>query len=269
MDLDNVKNIEKAFHERFRDGEGPLDPIRVQEFRRLNLQPCYTTGCDKHADNKMAFLELILQDGGWDGKYILDYACGNGVWSTYFALTGAARIVGFDLAETGIRRGTDRLRAQGLDDKVKLLVMDACQLDFPDNEFEMVIGVGVLHHVSKYPGIFEELYRVMKPGAKAYFLEGLADFPLFKLWWKMKGQVDAGDIPIFAKEIRAKTHMFSNVDITGDTFIFSLKRLLCRPSMGWVTRTILRMCKAVDTALFKICPPLRAWGSFSYIVLTK
>lgn len=86
------------------------------------------------------------------------------------------KVVGFDLAESGIRRGRKRIKVQGLTDKVELLVMDASNLGFPDNVFDMVIGTAVLHHVIKYPNVLEELHRIMKPGAKGYFLEGLADF---------------------------------------------------------------------------------------------
>jgi len=133
----------------------------------------------------------------------------------------------------------------------------------------MVIGDGVLHHVMKYPAIFEKLHRVMKPGAKAYFRENLADFPLFRLYWKSKGEVEQGDVPIHAKQIRSYTQMFSDIEIVGDTFFFSVKAFLWKPSAGKIRRSVLRTCKNLDNLLFKICPPLRAWGSFSYIVLTK
>jgi len=270
MDLDKVKEREKWFHEEYRDGEGPLPPVTIEDVHTALLQPCYTTGSDWYSDNKMAFHELILRDGGWSGKnMLLDYACGNGSWAIYFALTGAKKVIGFDIAERGVHRGRERIKAQGLTDKVELFVMDGSKLEFPNNTFDMVIGTAVLHHVIKYPNIFEELYRVMKPNTKAYFLEGLADFPPWKLWWKMRGEVPSGDVPMFAREIRRKARMFSKIEITGDTFLFSVKRFLWKPGLGRTRRFILKTCKRADNLLFKICPPLRAWGSFSYIVLTK
>jgi hypothetical protein len=59
----------------------------------------------------------------------------------------------------------------------------------------------------------------MQPGAKV-FLEGLADFILKKLWWKVKSEAASGDVPILIENIRKKAHMFSNIEITGDKLFF-------------------------------------------------
>lgn len=269
MDLDCKKKLSKEYYELYYDAEYPLPPIDLEQRRRERLQPCYTTGVDHKTDNKMAFHELILRTGGWEDKSVLDYACGDGSWAAHFALTGARKVVGFDLAESGIRRAHDRIVVEDLANKVYLMVMDAKDLAFPANTFEMVFGDGVLPHVIKCSGVFEELHRVMKPGAKAYFKEGLADFPLFSLYWKLKGETQEGVGPIHAKQIRKLTPMFSDVQIIGDTFFFSVKTFVWKPSAGKIRRRFLRVCKDLDNFLFTICPPLRTWGSFAYIVLTK
>jgi ubiquinone/menaquinone biosynthesis C-methylase UbiE len=189
--------------------------------------------------------------------------------SIYFALTGAEHVDGFDIAETAIRRGTERVERQGLSDRVTLRTMDASDLKYPDESFDMVIGTGVLHHVIKYPNIFEGLHRVMKPGARAFFMEGLADNPLFKLWWKIRGPLPQGDVPIFAKEVRHKARMFTNVEVLGDTLLHAGKLFIWRPDPSSWRRSILRATHKADQWLFQAVPRLRNWGSFSYIVLTK
>lgn len=260
---------EKQYHDAFYAGDSPLPEVVIAEVRELSLKPCYQTGRDKYSDNKMAFHEIIHRDGGWSGKHVLDYACGRGSWAIYYALTGAQRVQGFDISETAIQRGRERVERQGLADRVDLRAMDAARLDYEDETFEMVIGTAVLHHVIKYPQVFEELHRVMAPGAKAYFLEGLADFPLFRLWWKIKGEVPQGDVPIFSRDIHEKASMFSKIVIHGDTFLYSAKTMLWKPSMGRGRKSLLKVLKAIDTFLFRVCPVLRRCGSFSYIVLTK
>lgn len=264
-----VKDREKRYHDGHYGGEAPLPAVDVAEVREKLLKPCYATGSDRYSDNKQAFHEFIDRGGGWAGKYVLDYACGKGTWALYYALTGAERVAGFDISETAIRRGRERVERQGLEGRVDLRVMDATRLEYADETFETVIGVGVLHHVIKYPGIFEELHRVMMPGAKAYFLEGLADLPLFRLWWKGKGEVPQGDVPVFSREVRDKASMFSDIVIHGDTFVYSAKTFLWKPEMGQGRRWVLRALKATDDLLFRVCPALRRCGSFSYIVLTK
>jgi SAM-dependent methyltransferase len=264
-----VKDREKRYHDEHYAGDGPLPAVVEAEIRTRSLKPCYATGSDKYSDNRQAFHEIIDRDGGWTGKNVLDYACGRGTWAVYYALTGARRAAGFDISETAVRRGRERVERQGLGDRVDLRTMDATRLEYADDTFEVVIGVGVLHHVIKYPGIFEELHRVMKPGARAYFLEGLADFPPFRLWWKIKGEIPQGDVPIFSREVRDKASMFSDIVIHGDTFLYSAKTFLWKPSPGPGRKLVLRTLKAADDLLFRVCPPLRRCGSFSYIVLTK
>src|SRR5438093_1019322 len=112
--------------------------------------------------------------------------------------------------------------AQRLESSVQLLCGDASHLPLRDATFDLIIGHGVLHHVIKYPYIFDELHRVMAPGGRGYFLENLADNPLFKLWWKLKGEIEEGDVPIFAGEVHRLAHMFDAVQIIGHDLIHSL-----------------------------------------------
>jgi len=139
-----------GFHNKFYKGKKELPFIYVKKFQREIIQPCYTTGTDFYSDNRQAFHEIIQNDGGWKGKYVLDYACGLGNWSIYFALTGAKKVKGFDISDTAIRRGRERVAVQGLREKIQLDVMNATRLAYPDNSFDIVIGKGVLHHVIKY-----------------------------------------------------------------------------------------------------------------------
>jgi len=263
--MDEVKQTEKDYHDVHYDV--PLEPVDIEDICKNQLQACFTTGSHHRTDNLREFHAIINEE--WKDKVVLDYVCGNGQWAVYFAMLGAKDVYGFDISETAIKRARARVEAQGLMDKVHLDVGDATNLDYADEFAEIAIGHGVLHHLIKYPGIAEELYRVMKPGAKGYFFEGLADFPLYRLWWKIKGEVPEGDVPIFAKEIREKFGMFSKIEIIGDDFLFSIKRLLWKKNMGWIRKTILRGAKTADEILFAICPSLRKWGCFSYIVLTK
>jgi SAM-dependent methyltransferase len=269
MTLQQIKKAEKEYFEIYYHGDAALAKIDVEQFQRNRLQPCYATGTNRYTDNDAAFYDLVQANGGWADKVLLDFACGVGKWPVYYALTGARKVYGFDVAESGVRRGQNLAIRQDTANVVSLTVMDATEIGFRDNSFDIVIGNGVLHHVLKYPGVFDELWRVMKPGSRAYFHKGLADFPIFSLYWKMKGAVEEGDVPIHAHQIRRLAQRFSKVEIIGDTFLFSIKTFLWKPNADKITRFILRMCKNMDTVLFRIYPRLRAWGSFSYIILTK
>ena len=219
MDLERTKRIEKQHHEQEYAIRSIL-PADVEEIRRQRLRPCYAGGSDRYSDNIMTFHELMLRYGGWTDKIVLDYACGNGSWAMYWALTGAKRVIGFDIAETGIRRGMQHVIAHDASDKVQLVCMDAAKLGFQDEYFDIVIGGAALHHVTKYPGIFEELHRVMKNGARAYFLEGLADFPLLKLWWKIRETLSRGMFPYLLKRFEKPRTCFLMWKSSGILFSF-------------------------------------------------
>jgi SAM-dependent methyltransferase len=267
-ETDRRKAAEKAFFEQYRTDDSPLSPVDVAEIQRTKLAPCHTTGDDRYSDNKRAFHQRILRDGGWENKYVLDYACGTGMWSIYFALTGARRVVGFDLAESGVRRGQELAQRQGLAGKVSLLVGDATRLPFPNDHFEIIIGTAVIHHVIKYPNVFEELHRVLKPGAKAYFLEGLADFPLFRLWWKLKGEVPQGDVPIFRRELLAKGDVLEGGrDGRQPSWRHQDVRLAQAHGPGSPRPAARRRSCGSRTVRGVPRPP--RWGCFSYSVFTK
>lgn len=270
--ITELKRKEKEFHDDIYSGEGPLPPVSPEEVEGVWLQPVYANGLDRYSDNKRMFHKIILEHGGWEGKYVNDYACGTGEWAVYFAMTGAAKVAGFDISETAIRRGRERVHRQGLEDTVTLDEMDASDLTYPDDTFDLVIGHSAIHHVIKYPNVFEEIHRILKLGGRAFFFEGLADFLPFRFWWKIKGDVNSGDVPILSRDIRRKAQMFSNVRIIGDTFLYSVKTFLVKKNEqkpGATVRTVLRLCKYADDILFRVIPPLRRWGSFSYIILTK
>lgn len=267
LTLDEQRRQEMAYWATagIREDERLISPA---EFEANELRPCFEGGTgDCYAENRRFFHTLL--DGIWKDKHVMDYACGSGKWSVYFALTGARQVTGFDMDPTRIKIGQRVIKKQGLADKVRLIEATASDLPFSDDAFDLVIGPSALHHTIKYENIFENLYRVMKPGTKAFFSENLADFPLWRLHWWLKGYTPEGDVPIFSKDVRAKAHMFSQIEIIGDTFVHSLKHFIFSRKLGSMRRSLLRLTYRTDQVLFSLIPKLRSWGSMSVIILTK
>lgn len=269
MDLETARRQEKAFHERLRGGEQPLPPVGIEEAQRLFIAPTWESGFDRYNDQRVDFHRRIAADGGVAGRVVLDYGCGDGFWALYLALLGARRVVGFDFAEAGVRRGMRRVVAQGAADAVQLVCADATRLPFGTESFDLVIGNGVIHHVFKYPGIFPEIHRVLRPGGRAYFLENLADNPLFRLWWWWKGDVEEGDVPLFASALRRETRQFRRVEIVGSDVIHALTTFVFRRPLSRWRRAALRATHAADRTLFRLLPAARRWGACSILVLEK
>lgn len=99
-----------------------------------------------------------------------------------------AHITGIDLSEEMLVVGKEKVSRKGLDPKISLLVGDAEQLPFADNEFDAVtIGFGIRNFGDIEAGL-REAARVLKPGGKLYILEfstpqGNVFGPLYRLYF--------------------------------------------------------------------------------------
>lgn len=269
MAIEEIKAREKQYHERFRTSSRPLPPIDVDWVRGELLRPIGAGGNDRYNDTRVEFHRVLEAERVLPARNVLDYGCGTGTMSVYYRLRGAVHVIGLDIDEVGVRRGMQRVRAQGFEDSIQLLCGDASDLPFPSGSFDLVIGHGVLHHVIKYPRVFDELYRVMAPGSRGYFLENLADNPLFKLWWTLKGEIEEGDVPIFASEVRRLAKDFDRVEITGFDLLHSATTFVFKQPMSAWRRAVLRSTKAADDFAFRHLPALRRWGAASIIKLEK
>lgn len=101
---------------------------------------------------------------GLVGKQVLDVGCGPGILLRNYA-RGGARITGIDLTHTAARIAHTSLREFELPGCVS--VADAECIPFSDDTFDFVCCCGVLHHTPDTQQGFNEIYRVMKPGARA------------------------------------------------------------------------------------------------------
>ncbi len=133
------------------------------------------------------------------GERVLDLGCGNG---RFYQVMKDKNIdyIGVDISEKLIEIAKKRFP------KAKFQVADALNLPFPDNYFDKVFSIAVLHHIpSKEFRLqsLKEARRVLKPG-------GLLILTVWNLWqkktaWKLflkytflkligKSKLDFGDI---------------------------------------------------------------------------
>ena len=155
---------------------------------------------------------------------ILDYACGIGELSVILARRGY-RVCGFDLSETGVSTARSLARKYGVEGHAQFQAANAKQLPYADEQFDLVLGKAVLHHVIKYPGTAAELWRVLRPGGKVLFCEGSAGNPLVRLARRITLREEMGDVPLTPETVRAWAEAFSGVKSTGYFFLYMLRRL--------------------------------------------
>lgn len=153
------------------------------------------------------------------GSPVLEIGCSMGIDLAELARMGA-QVVGVDLSPKSIEVARRHFAIVGL--QAELKVANAEKLDFPDATFGVVYSFGVLHHTPNMEAALEEVYRVLRPGGKA-FLMLYSRYSLNRLVhvilripyesprdWK----TDAPVTQVFSKrEIRQLLHRFANLRI--------------------------------------------------------
>jgi len=167
------------------------------------------THVDEYGDNMITMLELIWGKGymapggpgnvakllnGIDthGKRILDIGCGIGGPAFEIVRTHGAEVVGIDLEAPLIARAQAAADELGLSDRCTFQVVEAGPLAFPDKAFDIVVSSGAFTQIADKTGIFNESFRVLKPGGWVTCYDWLkGDYEDYSddmyYWFKMEG----------------------------------------------------------------------------------
>lgn len=103
---------------------------------------------------------------------VLEIGCGQGTDAVHCCARMAlgARYLGVDLSPVSVEQArlvADQA-AQTLRVMPQFAVANAEQLAFPDNSFDCVYSLGVLHHTANTEQALAEAHRVLAPGGTAY-----------------------------------------------------------------------------------------------------
>ncbi|MCV0438379.1 MAG: class I SAM-dependent methyltransferase [Hydrogenophaga sp.] len=105
------------------------------------------------------FLDFV---GGTAHERVLDVGCGTGhLAAAVAARTEPLAVCGIDLSPAYIAHA----QAHTSDPRLEFQVADACALPYPDNSFDRVLSLLVLHFVPRALDAIAEMKRVAKPGA--------------------------------------------------------------------------------------------------------
>jgi phosphatidylethanolamine/phosphatidyl-N-methylethanolamine N-methyltransferase len=98
------------------------------------------------------------------GGRILEVGVGTGI-----SLPGydrSSRLYGVDISEPMLEKARRRVRALGLDNVEAIEVMDAEDLQFPDNSFDVIVAQYVVTAVPNPEKALDEFARVVRPGGE-------------------------------------------------------------------------------------------------------
>lgn len=202
-----------------------IDPQRVERI----FGDCYKPKTITHGRRKRRLLEFLDIDS-IDGKTVLDVGCGNGSLSVYMAMHGAESF-GFDISVAGVQRARHIAEVNDVSDRTAFCIQSASNMAYRSEQFDIVLCSNVLHHIWKYDGIQDELYRVLADGGSLVFDEGIRSNPVYRGCRDAYKQVagsesELGDVDLEYTDLVDYGEMFADTRIDCFTLASGVKNLL-------------------------------------------
>jgi SAM-dependent methyltransferase len=186
---------ESEFHDAWAAGIDPAETLVDETFTAVTA-----------VDNQY----ILAEFGDVRGKRILDYGCGSAEGGVYLAKQGA-EVVAVDVSPGMLAAANALARHHGVHIETRAVTSDS--IPAANDEFDLIYGNGVLHHVNLDFAI-PELARILKPTGKGCFIEPLPYNPIINVYRKLAHEVRTvdekpltfGDIERFQSHFASVAH---------------------------------------------------------------
>ncbi len=185
------------------------------------------------------------------GSKVLDYCCGPGETSLKLAKIGYASVNGIDISSEEIESARNRLSDSGYNNIAHFDVMDAENMTFEDDAFDVIVCNGVLHHLDMDAAL-PELARVLKPGGMVVAMEALGYNPIINVYRKMTPHLRTAwevDHILTMAELKKSKKFFGKVSVK----YFYLATLVAIPfARTPLFKPVMWLTEAIDSLLMRI-----------------
>jgi ubiquinone/menaquinone biosynthesis C-methylase UbiE len=130
-------------------------------------------GFTKHLGGQPATIQLAEMCHIRAGDLVLNVGCGSGHAAIFLSNEYDCDVEGVDVITRMVEMAKENVDRFGGSDRVRIQEADAQELPFDANAFDAVICESVNTFVPDKPRAFREYFRVLKPGGKLGFNEGL------------------------------------------------------------------------------------------------
>lgn len=198
------------------------------------------------------------------GSRVLELGCGGSYLAPLLAMRGA-EVVGCDISRHGLEAAR-KVACQVAGGLCPTFVLgDATNLPFPDAIFDAAYGSGILHHLS-LESARGEILRVLKPGARAFFVEPLIHNPFLRLYRQFnRRKYTPGERPLSFHDVDAWSAGFSCSSHREYQFVSIVAHIID----DRVPRVAVRWLEAADSLLNRSPTIVRKQFRYVMIRLTR
>jgi|TARA_B110000027_G_scaffold107707_1_gene114670 SAM-dependent methyltransferase len=182
-------------------------------------------------------------------KKVLDFGCGYGKDFDDLLLNDN-ELTGIDISELYIRHCTNYCNKNFKDKKFSFFAMDAHDLKFEDETFDLIIGRGILHHLD-FNIALKGIKRVLKKDGEAYFQEPLGDNPLLKIFRIITPNLRTKDERPFYKKDLIKLERDFNIEFKYYGMISFIASIITSPFTGNGNNFFVKLLYSIEKKLLK------------------
>ena len=176
---------------------------------------------------------------------ILDYGCGVGPVIEKVIKFNPKKITGIDISDVSISKAKEKFANSA--SNVELLVDNCESTTFSDHKFDIVYGLGILHHL-QFSKCINEISRILKPDGKLLFIEPLGTNPLINFYRMLTPKSRSKDEhPLVFEDFEMIKSSFKNVNIKYYGFL----TLVFFPFYSSNDSNIFKFLVKLDQLLFK------------------
>jgi SAM-dependent methyltransferase len=125
-----------------------------------------------HIGGMKASIDLAERAGIGAGLSGIDLCCCNGAGMRFLVrFRNVSLMVGVDATESIVERGRRHCVNEGLENRVRFVLADACQSGLPDGSADFVWGEDAWCYVTDKPKLIAEAARLVRPGGVIAFTD--------------------------------------------------------------------------------------------------
>ena len=199
------------------------------------------------------------------GKSALEFGCGDTPDLGITLAEAGGRVRAFDLSSVAVERAREKARDAGVE--IDFQVMNGERLQYGDDEFDIVCGHGVIHHLDLTKA-FPEIARVLKPDGVAGFVEPWGHNPVIN-WYRNRTDDfrTTDEHPLVRSDVELARRSFGTVEAShSNVMTLPAIPLTMTQRYGEGTGVFRRTLSALEKADEFVCSRSRALGNMGWTV---